>query len=259
MAERIMNIETVPSLAEPVGRHWLELQREQGDNPFFLAAPLSGTPLPVYQWVIRHAKDFASWHNARFVLMDEQVEGSAPPLSYVCAQDPASYEGFARRHFLGPLAAASGQNIEVVKPSLAALDEFDVTIDLLILALGVAGNYANVMPNTPLDAGWHIAQLAPEFRHAHTQQGRAYEGATFREYGMSLGHQQVLAAKNILVITSGAHKQALTKQLLSFDAFDPSFPLSIIHHADAQDRVTVYISEDAGTGLALDISHQSCG
>lgn len=241
-----MNIETVPSLAEPVGRHWLELQLGHGDGPFFVAVPLSSTPLPVYQWVIQHAKDFASWENVRFVLMDEQVEGFAPTFTYVCPQDSASYEGFARRHFLDPLADASGQNIEIVKPPLATLDKFDVTIDLLVLALGVAGNYANVMPYTQLDVGWHIARLIPEFRHTHTQQGKAYEGAMFREYGMSLGHQQVLAAKNVVVITSGVHKRGLTEQLLSFDTFDPRFPLSIIHHADIRDRVTVYVTEDVG-------------
>jgi len=241
-----VNIETVPSLAEPVGYHWLELQREHGGGPFFVAAPLSNTPLPVYQWVIQHAKDFASWENARFVLMDEQVEGFAPPFTYIRAHDPASYAGFAQRHFLDPLTDASGRSIEIIKPSLTALDEFDVTIDLLVLALGFAGNYANVMPNTQLNVGWHIAELIPEFCDTHTRRGRAYEGATFRKYGMSLGHRQVLVAKNIVVLISGAHKRKLTEQLLSYRTFNPSFPLSIIHHADVQDRVTVYVTEDVG-------------
>lgn len=236
----------VPSLAEPVGNLWKELQSKYTkDNNFLVASPLSSTPLPVYQWIIDNAEQFENWYRVRFVLMDEMLEGENPPFNYVPTDDPASYEGFAKRHLLEPISKKVTISTEVIKPEASGIKGFDTEIDLLILAIGVKGNYANVMPGTTEETGWHIAHLTPEFRQTHTQQGsQSYEGANFREYGMSLGPQQVLSAKNVVVIISGDKKKNLAKELLSRDSFDPEFPLSIIYHPKVHDRVEVYLTED---------------
>jgi 6-phosphogluconolactonase/glucosamine-6-phosphate isomerase/deaminase len=236
----------VPSLGEPVGIVWQELQNKytQNDN-FFVASPLSGTPLSVYDWVIRNAKSFNNWERVKFVLMDEMLEGERPPFTYVSVTDHASYEGFAKKHLLDPLHKEVSINEEVIKPELNAIESFETPIDLLILALGTQGNYANVMPDTPESTGWHIAHLTPEFRQTHTQQRSAsYAGAYFREYGMSLGPRQVLKAKNVVVTISGNKKRELTKQLFSFSSFNSEFPLSIIYHSELRDRVEIFLTED---------------
>jgi 6-phosphogluconolactonase/glucosamine-6-phosphate isomerase/deaminase len=236
----------VKSLAEPVGELWKTLQSEKTDKGLFIvSSPLSSTPLPIYEWVIDNAESFSGWKSFRFVLMDEMLKRNMP-FEYVPTDDPASYEGFAKKHLLDLLRYKVDFDSDVMKPHLNEISTFNVPIDLLILALGVKGNYANVMPGTSLETGWHIAKLIPEFRQAHTQKGsHSYEGADFREYGMSLGPQQVLAAKNVVVIISGEKKRELTKQLLSYDAFNPEFPLSIIHNPNVADRVSVYMTEDA--------------
>ena len=244
-----MKKEIVPSLSEPVGALWKNLQakntREKGS--FSVASPLSSTPLPIYAWIVDHASEFESWDKVRFVLMDEMLEGDKPPFNYVPVEDPASYEGFARRNFLNPLQNKTGVDVGVIKPDAEKIEQFDTEIDLLILALGIKGNYANVMPQTSEETGWHVAHLIPEFRQAHTKQGSgSYEGAEFREYGMSLGPQQILSAKNVVVIISGEKKRDFAKELLSYDSFDPEFPLSIIYHPKVRDRVTIYIAEDVG-------------
>lgn len=241
-----MKEQVVPSLAEPVGTIWKNLQAQYTrKGSFSVASPLSSTPLSIYQWVIENAKRFENWDKVRFVLMDEMLEGDKPPFTYVLADDPASYESFARRNLLQPLHQRVSMSTEVVKPELSQIKSFDADIDLLILAIGVRGNYANVMPDTPEDTGWHVTHLIPEFRQAHTQQGSlSYEGATFREYGMSLGHRQVLAAKNVVVIISGKKKRVLAKQLLSYDTFDPEFPASIIHHPQVKDRIQLFLTQD---------------
>src|SRR5258708_5630217 len=101
------------------------------------------------------------------------------------------------------------------------------------------------MPSTLEEVGWHIAHLLSEFQKSHTEKGsNSYEGANFREYGMSLGPQQVLQAKNIIVIISGEKKRELTKQLLSYTSFNPEFPLSIIYHPKVFDRVEIFLTED---------------
>jgi len=179
--------------------------------------------------------------------MDEQVDGDQPPYRYIPLEDPASYEAFARRSLLDQLSEKTGVSIDVIKPRLETIDSFNTRIDLLVLALGIDGNYANVMPGTPESGGWHIAHLTPAFRQTHTKTGsKSYENAKFREFGMSLGPQQVLEAKNVVVIISGPQKHDLATQLLAYREFDPTFPLSIIYHPEVIDRVQIFIANDVG-------------
>ena len=236
----------VSSLAEPVGSIWRALQNNYTQIELFhIAAPLSSTPLPIYKWVIENAESFHKWDKVRFVLMDEMVERVKSAFSYVALNDVASYEGFAKKTLLQQLEDKVKINIKIIKPELSKIDTIEIPIDLLILALGLQGNYANVMPNTSIEIGWHIAQLTSEFRQIHTHQGsKSFEGAHFREYGMSLGPQQVLNAKNVIVIVSGDKKRELTEQLFSYDSFHPEFPLSIIYHPIVADKVEVFLTED---------------
>ncbi|HEY1835911.1 MAG TPA: 6-phosphogluconolactonase [Candidatus Saccharimonadales bacterium] len=237
----------VPSLAEPVGGLWRDLQAKYTrTGNFYVASPLSSTPLPVYEWIVANAATFVNWNKTRFVLMDEQVEGDRPPFSYIATTDQASYERFAKEKLLRPLARKVSLAKEaILKPDLNDPADFNPTIDLLVLALGVKGNYANVMPGTPINTGWHVAHLIPGFRQAHTRKGsNSYEGARFREFGMSLGSQQVLRAKHVAVIISGKAKRPLVEQLLAYDTFDPVFPLSIVHHPEVIRRVRFYVTED---------------
>ena len=242
-----MKEKIVPSLAEPVGNLWKDLQsKHTKDGNFLVASPLSSTPLPIYEWVINHAKEFENWDKVRFVLMDEMLEGEKPPFTYVPTSDPASYEGFARKHLLEPLEQKIDIQIPIIKPEVLDVENFSTEIDLLILAIGVKGNYANVMPETTEETSWHVAHLTSEFRQVHTQKGsQSYEGANFREYGMSLGPQQVLSAKNVVVIISGEKKKDLVKELTSRNLFDPKFPLSIIYHPQVRDRIKIYLTQDA--------------
>ena len=239
-----MRVEIVSSLAEPVGTLWRKLQSEESGH-FFVAASLSSTPLPIYQWIVEHADEFSSWEKTQFVLMDEMLEGNKPPFSYIPLSDPASYEGFAQKHFLTSLQEKIKITVPVVKPHPDHIESFSKPINLLILALGVHGNYANVMPGTLENTGWHIAHLTDEFKQAHTQLGsQSYEGARFGEYGMSLGPQQVFSAKNVVVIISGEKKRELARQLLSYKEFVQDFPLSIIHHPKVSEKTIIYATED---------------
>lgn len=234
-------IKPVPSLGEPVGKLWQSLQAEYTSKGYFnVAAPLSSTPLPIYDWIIQHKDSFSGWDKVRFVLMDEMVDGDKQSFHYISTDDFASYERFAHHHFLDPLR----ENVPVLKPKLPQVTDVP-SIDLLMLAVSVKGNYANVMPGTELETGWHIARLIPEFRQAHTRKSsKSYAGAAFREYGMSLGPQQVLHTKHVVVIISGRAKAALARELLSYKDFDPVYPLSIVHHKLVRDRVRFYITDD---------------
>jgi 6-phosphogluconolactonase/glucosamine-6-phosphate isomerase/deaminase len=244
----LVDVIVVDSLGEPVGRRWCDAQASKiaTAGRFFLAAPLSSTPLPIFEWVVAHPNLFQGWDQMEFVLMDEQLEGYEPPFEYVRVDDPASYEGFARKHLLDPLADRTSVAIPIVKPDAKLISEFTTRIDLLILAIGVKGNFANVMPGTPLELGWHVSHLTPEFRQVHTaRDSKSYGGAVFREYGMSLGPQQALEAGEVIVIASGARKRVLVGELVSATDFTPDFPLSVVHHPDVRSKTTLYVTPDA--------------
>ena len=249
--------ENPEKLAEHIGQIWKNLQEQHAEKkPFYLSSPLSSTPLPLYQWAIENAASFSRWDSFRFVLMDEQIEETSENgFSYVALEDSASYERFARKNLLKPLQEKGCllDRLEdiILKPDLKNLSAFDSLIqayngiDLLILAIGVKGHYAQVMPGTSLDIGFHVTKLIPELAQVHTQKGsQSYEGAQFRQYGMSLGHRQVLNAKNIIVMITGEKKQELTRILLSYSNFDQEFPLSIIHHPEVSSKTRVFLSKE---------------
>ncbi len=241
----------VPSLDEPVGERWRSVQADvTNQRRFRIAAPLSSTPVPIYEWVLQRAEAFERWSQVDFVLMDEQLEGQRPPFRYVHPTDDASYEGFANRRFLTPLRGATGLTVPILKPDLETLDSFEPTIDLLILALGVDGNYAGVMPGTRRHESWHVAHLTPAFRTVHTSaDSSSYAGAQFREFGMSLGPKQLREAGSVIVCISGSRKRQLAEQLLTLDHFDNDFPLSIIYDDDIAPKVEIFLTSDVGLSI----------
>ena len=100
------------------------------------------------------------------------------------------------------------------------------------------------MPGTPVERGYHIADLSPRFVQQHIKKGGPYEGSNFRSRGVSLGPKQVISSKHLIVIISGENKRELTKQLFSYTLFDPAFPLSIIFHPALSERVQVYLTRE---------------
>lgn len=247
-----MKKEIVASLGKPVGELWRDLQVKQ-KGLFLVASPLSRTPLPIYEWILQNAGAFPNWDNFRFVFMDGQIEEADGKLRYVSIDNPASLEGFGRKHFLHPLSEQAAISVDqmILKPDLQDFQEFDAMIeahrglDLLILAIGEEGHYAFVMPGTPLEKGYHAVRLSSKVINQHVEQGGAYEGSDFSDRGMSLGPQQVLSAKNVVVIISGEKKKELAQELFSHNSFDPEFPLSIIYHPKIKNKVRVFITEDA--------------
>lgn len=242
-------------IAEYTGRLWQELQdRYTKEGLFYLSSPLSSTPLPLYKWVIENARSFPNWKQFCFILMDEQVEGNPQSgFSYVSPENPASYERFARKNLLESLQQEDCfLNLDdvILKPNLTNLPAFDSFlrdhggIDLLILAIGAKGHYAQVMPGTSFETGFHVAKLIPEFIQAHTGQGKLYEGAEFNQYGMSLGPQEVLGAKNIIVMVMGKNKRSLVQELLSYSEFNPEFPLSIVYRPEVISKTQVLLSKE---------------
>jgi 6-phosphogluconolactonase/glucosamine-6-phosphate isomerase/deaminase len=244
------DLKVIDDLGAAVGQRWAQLQSSciAATGSFTYAIPLSSTPLPIYKWVINNSHDFPDWSATRLVLMDEQVEhDGSGSFWYIDRDDQASYNRFAEENFLKPLGDVLGLEapLTIIKPDLDSLGSFDPALDMLVLAIGIDGNYANVMPGTSLTEGWHVTKLSPAFQQIHTApSSESYSNAVFRDYGMSLGPRQVLNADQVIVIASGARKHDLFQRLTQLDAPDPSFPLSIIHDPAMSGRVSLYVTPD---------------
>jgi 6-phosphogluconolactonase/glucosamine-6-phosphate isomerase/deaminase len=247
--------ETIEQFGQESGLFWKQLEDQYARNgTFYVASPISNTPIPIYTWIIQHAREFANWQNFRFVLMDEQVEGTGNGVfSYISETDPASFEGKIKNVLFQPVTDATGVDIRnaAVKPNLEALHSFDAELeernglDLLVLAIGEGGHYAQVRPGTPLDKGFHIAHLRGDYKERHTKiEGQLFSGSEFREYGMSLGPKQVEGAKHIAIIITGSSKQDLTRQLFSYTSFNPDFPMSIIHELEVAKKTNLFLTKD---------------
>lgn len=235
-------------MAEYVGLHWCQLQSDSSTlKDFIVSSPLSSTPLPIYRWVISNFTKFGSWDRFKFLLMDEQIE-DGPDLSYVKLTDAASYEAFARNNFLNSLSELVRRPVEemLVKPSLYNLAAMnDEIIDLLILAFGEDGHYAQAMPGTDISVGFHVAELSALLTTMHTASSSlSFPKAHFRKTGMSIGPQQVLGAKQVFVIASGNAKAKAVSQLLKLTEFHKEFPISIVKHPLVRERVHLCFTED---------------
>lgn len=247
------NFHIVDSLAESVGTIWKDLQTQYTQHgEFLVASPLSRTPLPIYQWLLQNAQTIPRWEKFRFVFMDDQIKEINGKRRYVPIDDPASLEGFGRKHLLHPLSVQVSVPEEqmILKPNLENFAAFDALLDkhngldLLVLAIGEEGHYALVMPGTPIERGYHASHVTPKVITQHVEKGGPFEGSNFSERGMSLGPKQVLGAKNVVIIISGENKRKLTKQLLSYNSFNPMFPMSIIFHPQVKRKTQVFITKE---------------
>lgn len=122
----------VDSLAEPVGTIWKDLQTHYTKSgEFFIASPLSRTPLPIYEWLIENAQIIPHWEKLRFVFMDDQIRKVNEKLRYLPIDDPASLEGYGRKHFLHPLSkkVAVAESQMIVKPNPENFSAFDALLE----------------------------------------------------------------------------------------------------------------------------------
>jgi glucosamine-6-phosphate deaminase len=164
------------------------------------------------------------------VMMDEYV-GAPTDAHYSCTR-------FAHDEIAGPLGAR-----EVWVPHVGDPGAYDTRIadgggiDLFLLASGASdGHVAFVPPGSPREGRTSVIPLAETTRQDNL--------ATFPEFetlddvpsqGVSVGLGTIGEARALRLVLHGAGKRAATSRLLALDAFDPSWPASIVHdHPDAQ-------------------------
>lgn len=199
------------------------------DGSFLLGCPGGRSLLTTYRAL---AELGAEWSRLVVVMMDEYL-GAPADAHYSC-------RAFARRELAEPLGLRADQ---VWLPDAEDPAAYDARIaaaggiDLFLLASGASdGHVAFVRPGSSRDGRTAVLALAESTRRDNLATFPAF--ASLEEvpsHGVSVGLGTILGAQAVRLVLHGAEKRSAAARLLALDAFDPSWPASIVHdHDDAE-------------------------
>ena len=185
------------------------------------------SPKRAYELMVARARTEPSlFAQARWIKLDEW--------GGLTMDDPASCESFLRRHVLAPLAVpcdryfgweSQPDDPDVECRRMAAVLAANGPIDVQVLGLGANGHLGFNEPADRLQGGPHIAQLSrASLSHSmlNLSRGRV-------SYGLTIGMDDILQARRILLIVSGERKARQFHRLVTGNA-SPDFPASFLRH-----------------------------
>jgi glucosamine-6-phosphate deaminase len=233
-------------LGDRLGREILDgIERARAANRrFLLGCPGGRSLLSTYQALARRAGDTgAGLAHLVIVMMDEYVVPSGDGFGYCPAHAHYSCRRFAEHEIRGRLnhAIPFGARIPPYNVWLADPADpraFDARlaaaggVDLFLLASGASDGHVGFNPpGTAIDSKSRIVRLAETTRRDNLATFPAFEDlAAVPTHGVSVGLGTIarLSAAVVMVLT-GAYKQAATLRLLSEAAFTPDWPATIVH------------------------------
>ena len=216
-----------------------------GKPDLLLCAAGGATPLRTYQLLAEHyTREPEAFRSLRVVKLDEW--------GGIAMDDPGSCENQLRTHLLSPLGVSDdrylGFNSNPVDPTaecervrhrLAS----EGPIDLCVLGLGTNGHVAMNEPAASLPPAAHVARLT-EATLAHSMLAKARSKPGF---GLTLGLQEILASREILLLVSGASKREPLRRLLRRE-ITTEFPASLVW---LHPNWTLLCDRNAADGLNL--------
>jgi glucosamine-6-phosphate deaminase len=188
--------------------------RRLTDKPHLtLALPTGRTPVAFYaELVKRSLAGETSLARAQLFDLDEYCGLSVA--------DPHSYAAFINQHLVTPLHVPQSQ-VRLLRGDAADLEAecraYDAAldacggIDLCVLGLGPNGHIAFNEPGSAWDRRTHIVDLSHSIGAEHHRQATSDWEIPSR--GITMGIQDVLAARQILLLICGAGKQAAVAAL----------------------------------------------
>ena len=202
--------------------------RQQPD--LLLCAASGRTPTRTYELLARRRGDEAEVFQQLRVIKLDEWEGLA-------MDDPGSCELQLRRLLLDPLEVApqryTGFRGDAIAPEaecahIAHVLEEQGPIDLCVLGLGVNGHLGFNEPGPELQPGPHVVPLShASLDHPMVRRARAHV-----RHGLTLGMGDILRARRVLLLASGAHKRE-PMQRLRERRVSTLFPASFLWlHAD---------------------------
>lgn len=192
-----------------------------------------GSPERTYELFVQEANDID--HSQMAVTKLDEWCNVEP-------DSPLSCERFLQERIIKPLNIKQDNYIsfqsnandfkEECQKVHAALDR--QPIDLCILGLGKNGHLGLNEPNSYLQPYAHIATLSK------ITKGHAMINGSTLEEGMSIGMQEIMASKKILLQVSGDGKEEIFKNFLK-GHIDPQLPATFLW---MHPNVEVYVCED---------------
>ncbi len=199
---------------------------EVEQNPgLLLCTPTGNSPSGLYdELVARSILDSTLFTRLRIIKLDEW--GGIP------MDHPSSCEHYLKTRLLDPLGIPPGNYLSFLSDPADPRAECGRIeselhrrgpIDLCILGLGKNGHLGLNEPGDFLEPGSHVAALSEET----LQHSMISSTGTRPRYGLTLGMQQILGARKILLLVSGREKEKVTGQLLR-KQISSSLPASLL-------------------------------
>lgn len=198
-------------------------------NPqLLLCAATGSSPLPLYRNLAEEAKKRAAvFDQLRILPLDEWVG---------LPSSDGSCHAFLQKHILRPLKVdqeryfsfnPSAEDLKKECLRIKALVKEQGPIDLCILGLGKNGHLGFNEPADELQPHCHVSDLTIESQ----QHSMILDSSIKPTQGITLGMQDILSSKRILLLVSGSGKEEAKKKLLSGE-ITSKYPASLLwkHH-----------------------------
>lgn len=224
---RILYCEDYESLSLRAGS--LVISEITQKRDLLLCAATGSSPIGLYDALVTRSRtDRALFAALRIIKLDEWVG--------LLENDPGSCEQYLRTRLLDPLGISPARYIaltsapsepeEECKRIRSELEQHG-PIDVCVLGLGINGHIGFNEPGPVLLPRCHVARLSDDSRrHAMVR----FADRT-PHFGLTLGMQEILAAKRIILLVAGAGKQQAIAGVLSGEV-TTTLPASFLwlHH-----------------------------
>jgi galactosamine-6-phosphate isomerase len=178
-----------------------------------LCAATGNSPTGLYRQLQREYEQEATLFSRLRILKLDEWAG-------LSADTPGSCEHYLREHLLHPLQISpdryfgfdnAAQDLEEECERVQKLLVQQGPIDICVLGLGANGHLGMNEPHEVLSPHCHVARL-----HATTSQHGMLAGLAKKPTrGLTLGMEDILASRHIIMLVTGAGKEAAKAKLLS--------------------------------------------
>jgi len=207
-----------------------------------LGLATGSTPQTTYRELIReHKENGTSYRQVTTVNLDEYI-GLSP-------EDPNSYHYFMKKELFEAIDITK-ENTHLPNGEAADLEaecrRYDDLIrsvggiDLQLLGIGRNGHIGFNEPGTSFQTRTHVVELAEDTRKANARFFPSLDAVPTS--AITMGIQNILESKRILLLASGPAKAEAMARLLNQREITEAFPASCLH---LHDDVTVIADEAA--------------
>lgn len=230
MTIKLVVVEDYEALSRRAAEHLMSLVRAKPDANVVLAT--GNSPIGMYrELALRRRRGELDASRLRVFQLDAYFGLSS--------DDPRSLYSWMDREFLGPLGIPSGHVVrlpgDAADPASACHAYVEAVgaaggFDLAVLGLGPNGHLGFNEPPSDSQAPTRLVDLTEESIVSNA----AYWGGRDRvpRQALTAGLDLLLAARDVLLLVSGAHKQAILRRALT-GPVTPEVPASYLQQVDA--------------------------